>query len=191
MRTIGRFGGSVLALTAVVGAWSLAARQASGLEIRPSVVVFSEDPAQQQLAEWAVARFERAGLDPPTVEIHFHRGSSGCGGHLGYAQIGRVDVCTVLVNEMSRRNLLHEMGHIWIDQNVSRAERDRFLEFRGLRTWNASKAVWGYRGYEQGAEILAWALGDRTLTAQIPDNDPIQLGAGFELLTGIELPVPG
>ena len=188
MRTIGRFGGSVLALTAVFGAWSLAARQASGLEIRPSVVVFSEDPAQQQLAEWAVARFERAGLDPPTVEIHFHRGSSGCGGHLGYAQIGRVDVCTVLVNEMSRRNLLHEMGHIWIDQNVSRAERDRFLEFRGLRTWNASTADWGYRGYEQGAEILAWALGDRTLTAQIPDNDPIQLAAGFELLTGVRTP---
>ena len=44
-------------------------------------------------------------------------------GHLGYAQIGRVDVCTVLVNEMARRNLLHEMGHIWIDQNVSRAAR--------------------------------------------------------------------
>jgi hypothetical protein len=188
MRTIGRFGGSVLALTAVVGAWSFAARQASGLEIWPSVVVFSEDPAQQQLAEWAVARFERAGLDPPTVEIHFHRGSSGCGGHLGYAQIGRVDVCTVLVNEMSRRNLLHEMGHIWIDQNVSRVERDRFLEFRGLRTWNAPKADWGYRGYEQGAEILAWALGDRTLTAQIPDNDPIQLAAGFELLTGVRTP---
>jgi len=131
MRTIGRFGGSVLALTAVVGAWSLAARQASGLEIRPSVV---------------------------------------------------------LVNEMSRRNLLHEMGHIWIDQNVSRVERDRFLEFRGLRTWNAPKADWGYRGYEQGAEILAWALGDRTLTAQIPDNDPIQLAAGFELLTGVRTP---
>ena len=37
---------------------------------------------------------------------------------------------------------------------------------------------------------MSWALGNRILTAQIPDNDPAQLAAGFELLTGIELPVP-
>jgi hypothetical protein len=175
---------------AVIGAWSFAARQASGLEIRPGVgvVVFSEDPAEQQLAEWAVARFERAGLDPPTVEIYFHGSSSGCGGHLGYAQIGRVDVCTVLVNEMARRNLLHEMGHIWIDQNVSRAERVRFLELRGLRTWNASTADWDERGYEQGAEIMAWALGTRILTPQIPGNDSEQIAGAYKLLTGQSLP---
>ena len=131
MRAIGRFGSSVLALMAVIGAWSLAARQVSGLELRPAVVVVAPDPAQRRLAEWAVARFERAGLAPPTVEIHLHGSSSGCVGHLGYAQIGRVDVCTVLVNEMARRNLLHEIGHIWIDQNVSRTERVRFLDLRG------------------------------------------------------------
>ena len=89
------------------------------MEIGSGVVVFSEDPAQQELAQWAVARFERAGLDAPTVQIRFHADRAGCGGHLGYARDGRVDVCTVLVNEMARRNLLHEMGHIWIDQNVS------------------------------------------------------------------------
>ena len=67
----------------VIGAWSLAARQASGLELRPGVVVFAQDPAQRRLAEWAAERFERAGLDPPTVEIHFHKTSSGCGGGCG------------------------------------------------------------------------------------------------------------
>jgi hypothetical protein len=190
MRAIGRFGGSVLALTVVAGAWSLASPQASGLELRPGVVVFAEGPSQQRLAEWAVAGFERAGLDPPTVEIHFHGGSSGCGGHLGYAQNGRVDVCTVLVNEMARRDLLHEMGHIWIDQNVSRTVRERFLELRGLQTWNAATYDWDERGYEQGAEIMAWALGNRILTAQIPDNLPEQLDAGFEVLTGVAPPDP-
>ena len=190
MRTIGRFGASILALATLAGGWSLAARQASAVELQPGVAVFSEDPVQQQLAEWAVARFERAGLDPPTVEIHFHRGSSGCGGHLGYAQIGRVDVCTVLVNEMSRRNLLHEMGHIWIDQNVTQSVRERFLELRHLSTWNASTAAWHERGYEQGAEIIAWALGNRILTAQIPDNLPDRLDAGFEVLTGVAPPDP-
>jgi hypothetical protein len=190
MRAIGRFGGSVLALTAVAGAWSLAAPQGSGLEIRPGVVVFSEDPAQQHLAEWAVARFEDAGLDVPRVEIHFHGSSSGCGGHLGYAKVGRVDVCTVLVNEMARRNLLHEMGHVWIDQNASRATRRRFLEMRGLTSWNARTNPWEERGYEQGAEIIAWGLGTRFLTAQIPDNRSEQMAAGFELLTGVTPPDP-
>jgi hypothetical protein len=107
---------------------------------------------------------------------------------LGYAKGGRVDVCTVLVNEMARRTVLHEMGHVWIDQNVSQADRHRFLELRELRVWNASTVSWDERGYEQGAEIMAWALGTRILTPQIPDNDPGQIAGAYELLTGQSLP---
>jgi hypothetical protein len=157
--------------------------------VRPSVAVYEGDPEQVRLVRWAAGRFEDAGLEAPRVEVHFHRDSAGCGGHLGFAQAGWVDLCTILVNEMARRNVLHEMGHIWIDQNVSRAERARFLELRGLRTWNASTADWGHRGYEQGAEIISWALGDRILTAQIPKNGAARLAAGFDVLTGVETPV--
>jgi hypothetical protein len=189
MRTIGRLRTSILALAALASGRSATSPEVSPLELRPGIVVFSDNPAQQELARWAVARFDRAGLDPPSVEIRFYGDASGCGGHLGYAKDGGVHVCTVLVNEMARRNLLHEMGHLWIDQNVSRVDRDRFLELRGLQTWNASTVEWGYRGYEQGAEIMSWALGTRVLTAQIPDNDPGQLGAAFELLTGVGVPV--
>ena len=160
------------------------------IEVRPSVTVYDADREQVRLARWAAGRFEDAGLDLPDVDIHFHADVSGCGGHLGYAKDGRVDVCTILVNEMARRSLLHEMGHIWIDRNVSRAERARFLELRGLRTWNTSEADWGNRGYEQGAEIMSWALGNRILSAQIPDNDPQRLEEAFELLTGVRLPEP-
>ena len=81
---------------------------------------------------------------------------------MGYAQAGRVDVCTVLANEMALRNLLHEMGHVWIDQNVSPPVRDEFLQLRGLRAWNASSDPWDKRGYEQGAEIMANA-GSKTV----------------------------
>jgi hypothetical protein len=183
----------VLVLAGVAFATSVAFDRPSSkpAAIGPSVNVYEADREQVRLVRWAVGRFEDARLDVPSVEIHFHADASGCGGHLGYAKDGRVDVCTILENEMARRNLLHEMGHIWIDQNVSRAERVRFLELRGLRTWNASEAGWGNRGYEQGAEIISWALGNRILTAQIPDNDPQRLEEAFELLTGIELPVPG
>jgi len=36
--------------------------------------------------------------------------------------------------------------------------------------------------------MLAWGLGERILTPSIPDNDPVQLSAGFKLLTGVETP---
>ena len=156
------------------------------MEIRPGVVVVSDDPAQQELARWAVARFERAGLDAPTVQIRFHTDRAGCGGHLGYARDGRVDVCTVLVNEMARRNLLHELGHIWIDLNVPDTRREQFLDLRDTASWNASTDPWQERGYEQAAETMAWVLGDRDPQRSDPDNDPAQLAAAFVLLTGID-----
>jgi hypothetical protein len=154
------------------------------VEVRRSIAVYEADREQVRLVRWSASRFEGAGLEPPTVEIRFHADSSGCGGHLGYAQAGRVDVCMVLANEMARRTLLHEMGHIWIDQNVPETRRERFLDLRGLPSWNSSTDPWQERGYEQGAETMAWALGDRILSAQIPDNQPAQLAAAFELLTG-------
>jgi len=86
--------------------------------------------------------------------------------------------------------MLHEIGHIWLDANTTQSLRDRFLEFRGLRSWDASSDPWELRGYEQGAEIMSWALGEWILTAQIPNNDPEQLAPAFELLTGVELPEP-
>ena len=192
MRTVIRFQALALLIAAVLGAWWLRSAGATAtVSIGPDVEVTGATPEQLAMARWAIGRFEIAGLEPPAVEIDFHADASGCDGHFGYAKSGQVDVCTVLVNEMARRNLLHEMSHVWIDQNVSRSARERFLEFRGLRSWNASVDPWEERGYEQGAEIMAWALGDRILTAQVPDNDPMQLGAGFEILTGVETPVRG
>jgi hypothetical protein len=183
-RTVIWFGALVVAIAGALAASSLRSIQATDVAvIRPNVQVTG---ATEQLAmvRWAVERFEIAGLEPPVVEIAFHRGLSGCGGHLGFARQGKVDLCTTLVDPIARRALLHEMGHIWLDQNLSAPERERFLEVRGLYVWNDSSDAWGLRGYEQGAEIMAWALGERILTPQIPDNAPIQLARGFELLTG-------
>jgi hypothetical protein len=156
--------------------------------VRPSVTVYEADREQVRLVRWAAGRFEGAGLEVPRVEVHFHRDSAGCGGHLGFARSGRVDVCTVLVNEMARRTLLHEMGHVWIDENVSSWVRERFLQLRGLRAWNASTDPWDERGYEQSAEIMAWAIGTRILTAQIPENERVRIATEFELLTGTLVP---
>jgi hypothetical protein len=184
MRTVIWFGASAFAIAGALAASSLRSINATDVAvIRPNVEVTGATE-QLAMARWAVERFEIAGLDPPVVEIAFHRSPSGCGGHLGLARQGEVDVCTTLVDPIARRALLHEMGHIWLDQNLSDPERERFLQVRGLHAWNDSSDTWALRGYEEGAEIMAWALGERILTPQIPDNEPIQLARGFELLTG-------
>jgi hypothetical protein len=135
------------------------------------------------MARWAVGRFETAGLQPPVVGIGFQVGPSGCGGHLGLAGEGKVEVCTTLVNAMARRALLHEMSHIWLDQNVDAATRARFLALRDLPSWNAAIDPWADRGYEQGAEIVSWEIGERILTPQIPYEDVEDLHRAYELLT--------
>lgn len=163
---------------------------ASGVPVGVHGRVFGATPEQLQLVRWAIGRFEAAGLEAPRVEVHFGEVAS-CGGHLGYAKGGRVDLCTTLVNATTRRTILHEMGHIWLDQNVGASVRTRFLELRGLSSWNAGSDPWGVRGYEQGAEIMAWALGDRILTPTIPDSEPQRLAAAYELLTGLRLPAAG
>jgi hypothetical protein len=189
MRTVIRFQALALLIAAVLGAWWLRSARATGaVAIGPDVEVTEATPEQLAMARWAIGRFEIAGLEPPAVDIGFHGDGAGCGGHLGFARLSQVDVCSVLVNAMSRRALLHEMGHIWLDQNVGARVRERFLDLRDLQSWNASGDPWELRGYEQGAEIIAWVLGERILTPQIPYDASADLEAAFRLLTGVEAP---
>jgi hypothetical protein len=191
MRTVTRSLSLGISIAVVLGWWWLgSAHVTDAVAIRPSVEVSGATPEQVALARWAVGRFEVAGLRPPVVEIAFHGDALGCEGHMGWARSGRVDVCTVLANEMSRRSLLHEMSHIWLDQNLGIGTRNAFLRVRGLSTWNSSRDPWELRGYEQGAEIMAWELGDRILSPQIPDNEPEKLEIAYGLITGHQAPEP-
>jgi len=79
------------------------------------------------------------------------------------------------------------MSHIWLDENVSASTRAEFLKLRELASWNASGDPWELRGYEQGAEIIAWTIGERILTPSIPDNEPSEIASAYELLTGNRL----
>jgi hypothetical protein len=124
----------------------------------------------------------------PEVEIHFHRNLSGCRGNLGYALDGRVDLCTELVDTPARRALLHEMGHIWLDEHFPSSERARFLRLQDVAAWNASDDPWNLRGYEQGAEVMAWALGERIMTPSIPGNGEGELETAYRFLTGHDAP---
>lgn len=155
------------------------------VEVEHEVRIYGAPP-QIALSSWAVRRFQRAGLAVPQTEIHFYADLGACDGHLGYAGGGRIDVCTLHVDAMSRHAILHELAHVWLDANTSQLQRDRFLELRGLSAWNKTTDSWMLRGYEQAAELMAWVLGERIITPKIPNNDPALLAEAFELLTGIE-----
>lgn len=185
MRTITRLGLGIALIVALVVGWRLGSAQAAAaVPIRTEVVAYEADADQIQMTRWAANRFERAGLRVPEVEIHFHRHLSDCRGYLGYARAGRIDLCTDLVDTPARRAILHEMGHIWLDEHFPSSERVSFLRLRHLAAWNASDDPWNRRGYEQGAEVMAWALGERIMMPSIPDNGAPQLEMAYRFLTG-------
>lgn len=164
---------------------------AEPIPVAPGVTVFEADREHVRLVRWAATRFDSAGLVAPAVEVHFHRDTTPCLGHLGSELGGRVDLCVAIVSEVARKTLLHEMGHAWIDANMTASDRERFMAERGLVAWNDSAVPWDDRAYEHGAEIIAWGLGDRYIAPTIPDREPARLTSGFELLTGVALPHPG
>lgn len=162
---------------------------ASRIETRTEVT--GGTPAQQAMARWAVGRFEAGGLRLPSLEIRFHRSRNGCEGRTGGYSNGTADLCGEHVNWMSRRTLLHEMAHGWVEATASSDLKARFLRLRRLETWNDNHVDWEERGTEHAAEIIGWALcgqGTGTARPSIPRNDPVQLAAAYELLTGRPLP---
>jgi hypothetical protein len=156
-----------------------------------SITIVGGTPEQRAMTVWAAGRFEAVGLSLPALEVRFHEGREACRGRLGYYLDGVVDVCREHTNLWASRELLHEMAHGWLDANLSPVERARFLRLRQLNTWNDAGVVWDERGFEHGAEIMAWAIGDQEggiYTPSIPDNEVSQLAVAYRVLTGDPLP---
>lgn len=154
-----------------------------GTILMSSVTVRGGTDEQRQLAHWAVSRFRAADLVLPTVELRFHTDPSACGDHFGFYRAGIVNMCGINVNLMARRNLLHEISHAWVEANLTEEQRERFLRFCGITSWNSPSVDWRERGSEQAAEILAWYLGERILTPTVPGNEPGQLADAVTILT--------
>ena len=150
----------------------------------PQVAVLGS-PAALRLATWAVGRFSRVGLELPATELSFHADDAGCGGNLGVAEQGRIDLCVRLAMEAGpQRIVLHELAHVWEAATLDDECRDRFMALRRLERWVGDEVDWKQRGAEQAAEIVAWALGDGSMSPMIDGaREPDALREGFDLLT--------
>jgi hypothetical protein len=160
-----------------------------------AIKIDSSTARQVEDAEWALARFEAAGLELPPLTIIFHDDYQSCGMRDGVLRIAGEDVT---IHECqndpsrSRRSLLHELAHAWdhVAGSIDGDTRIDFLRLRGLQSWDDDDLPWNQRGEEQTAEIIAWGLMHQS--ALIPTSvgdrgtqDTLSLTTAFILLTGI------
>ena len=154
----------------------------------PQPLTFTGADANDEAAvDWALHRFRTAGLrELPPLEVHVHRSREACNGGLGLYYMNRIDLCTKDSSEpYARKYALHEIAHAWADVNVDPGVMRRFMDVRGVGTWNDKRVPWKERGTEQAAEIITWALGDGEIGPQLPE--PLEAGTLaelYELLTG-------
>ena len=163
----------------------------AGWRAGSGVAIEGGTPAQWTMTLQAAERFREAGLGEPTVLIRFHDEREACDNRTGRSYGNTVDLCGIHTNELSRRTVLHEMAHAWIDAHVTASLEERFLRLRQLERWNEHDDEWEQRGTEHAAEIVEWALagqGTGTNLPSIPDNEPAQIAQAYELLTGRPLP---
>lgn len=155
-------------------------------------------PAQEQLVDFGRSRFALAGIDLPDIDIEFPTDRRGCD---GWGGVYVPDDLTVRICRPSKSTMVHELAHAWAETALDAADRQAFLELRGLDRWIGG-ADWEQRGAEQAAEILTWGLMDEDITVRwletaadgstsytwrlfkVADSEPEQLVAAYEQLTG-------
>ena len=148
------------------------------------------DDSDLALTEWALGRFEQAGLVLPEVSLAFHDEKVTCQGQNGYFHPGspyRIDICGFNWDRFlvtPRKVILHELAHVWVHENLDEDARNDFLDLRGLEVWQDGKASWADQGQEHAAEIIAWGLMDEEISmTSIGEHESSNLAAAFEFLT--------
>ena len=153
--------------------------------VGPRVSVYGANLSELSLVRWAVSRYAAARLELPVLRVYFNDDRTACAGNVALYGAGRIDMCAgLLINLTTRHTMLHEMAHAWSEGTLTPEEQQRFLDLRGLESWNAGAVPWQTRGWEQTADIVAWGIGDGVILPTIPRNDPPSLVAAFEMLTG-------
>ena len=119
------------------------------------IVVSADTPEQRSLAEWALERYERAGLALPPLTIVFAgQDRAACDGSPARTYFDETPMVKMCWND--RFMLLHELGHVWVAQNVPPADHVAFMQMRDdVRVWADTAVPWADRGSEHAANVIA------------------------------------
>ena len=84
-----------------------------------------------------------------------------------------------------RHIVLHELAHVWIEEHVDEARRERLMAWLRLPTWDDHDVAWDQRGVEWAASFIAWGLMDQSMPLFELDAPTLEVKYdGFQLLTG-------
>lgn len=112
-------------------------------------------PEEQELMEFGLSRFRAQRLALPEIRFDFTSDIMDCDGHMGmyHRRTSTVQMCS-----LDKGTMLHELAHAWANHVLSEADKQAFVELRGLDSWNDQTRAWKQRGTEHAAEVIAWAL---------------------------------
>lgn len=155
---------------------------------------------------WGLGRFETAGLTLPRIaSATFTLYSEYCddmraryrpaeeGAEIGFC-LGENDACwdegCTHFAPVSRRLVLHELAHAWMDATLDESARQHYTDSIGFEVWTGQSVPWGEQAMEHAAETIVWGLMDRDIyPRQIGSLSLEQLTEGLRLLTGTD-PLP-
>ena len=152
-----------------------------------AIVVSADTPEQQSLAEWALQRYEKAGLELPPLTIVFAgRDQTACDGSTARTYFDETPMVKMCWND--RFILLHELAHVWVAENVPPANHAAFMKMRDdVQVWAGTAVPWANRGSEHAANVIAWGLLEKPYPiSRTHPNDKVSLHEAFEFLTGGE-----
>lgn len=144
--------------------------------------------AETAMTDWAIDRFELAGLTLPSVTLDF-RDDDECGGAAGLYlhSTATLTVCNRGDHHNPpRHTLLHELAHAWSLHTMDDGDIAAFLADQGLSHWTGGDPGYWGQGAERVAEYVAWGLqdsDDEDRSIWTYGKDCTDLDAAFRLIT--------
>lgn len=149
--------------------------------------IVADTQEQRELSEWALGRYEAAGLELPPVIIEFADGDHlvGCEGALARTYLNQIPVLIKMCWN-DQFTLLHELAHAWEAHNVPTEKHEPFMAMRTDATsWASREVPWPQRGREHAANVVAWGvLEDPYPVPRTSPTDPESMRDAFRFLTG-------
>ncbi|MDJ0664423.1 MAG: hypothetical protein QNJ75_07670 [Acidimicrobiia bacterium] len=154
------------------------------VEVRTETTIEAETEELREMAERALSRFDKAGLELPVLTIYAFSDKAGCGDNFGYFSIDHVGNYEIHICGVDF-TMLHELGHAWAKYNLTEEKKQQFLDedYAAADEWRVD-GDWLNSGSEHCANVIAWGLmEDRVNQTRTRPYDHGSMLKAFDFLT--------